>query len=182
MHHGLLDDRTGLQKTLEALESTLDRAMTEFAACETLVIDVRLNGGGSDVLGVAIASRLTDRDYVAFVKRARNDPAHVDALTAPQETRVRPSARPRFAGRVFLLTGPDSVSAAETFTMALLGRQLPNGWRFGLPNEVFLTAAGEHFEARGVPPDHAVPVFAPEDVAAGRDACLDKVFKLIDDG
>jgi hypothetical protein len=71
------------------------------------------------------------------------------------------------------LIGPDAVSAGETFTMALMGRRppvlrvgedtqgvystilvraLPNGWRFGLPTEVFLTVGGEHFEARGVPP------------------------------
>ena len=58
------------------------------------------------------------------------------------------------------LTGIHSVSAAETFTQALinrepavtrigqntqgvfsdvLGRRLPNGWRFGLPNERFVT-------------------------------------------
>ncbi len=215
--HGRLDARTGylridgfggysplpgFRKTLEALETTLDRAMEEWAGCEAAVIDVRLNDGGSDRLGVAIASRLTDREYVAFVKRARNDPTRADGLTEPQSTRVVPSSRRRFLGRVFLLTGPDSVSAAETFTMALLGRtpavvrigestqgvysdvltrQLPNGWSFGLPNEIFFTEAGEHFEARGVPPDHDVPVFAPDDVAVGRDACLDRVFELIDD-
>ncbi|MSR47412.1 MAG: hypothetical protein EXS13_10170 [Planctomycetes bacterium] len=60
-------------------------------------------------------------------------------------------------------------------------RRLPNGWTFGLPNEVFLTEAGLHFEARGVPPDRPAPVFAPADVAAGKDACLDRVFELLDD-
>jgi hypothetical protein len=61
------------------------------------------------------------------------------------------------------LIGPDTVSGSETFTMALMGRKprvtrigentqgvysdvlelsLPNGWRFGLPSEVYLTAQG----------------------------------------
>lgn len=185
-----------------ALDETLDAAMKQFAKCEALVIDVRLNGGGSDVLGVMVASRLTDQPYVAFVKRARNDPENQDGWTAPQPTLAKPTGRPSFLGKVFLLTSRYSVSAAETFTMAtmgraphvvrvgdrtqgvysdVLGRRLPNGWFFGFPNEVFLTEKGEHFEKRGVPPDHEVPIFAAEDLAAGKDACLEKVFALLDE-
>jgi hypothetical protein len=203
--------RPGFAALLEALDGTLDAAMKSFAGKESLVIDVRVNGGGSDVLGVAVASRLTDRDYVAFTKRTRNDPDHwPDHLpdgdqgwTAPQTTHVVPSTRPRFLGRVFLLTGPNSISAAETFTMALLGRAphvirvgestqgvysdildrtLPNGWEFGLPNEVFLDAENHHYEKRGVPPDHEVAVFDPEDLKAGKDRAIEKVFELIDEG
>jgi len=199
--------RPGFAAILEALDTTLDAAMKSFAGKESLVIDVRVNGGGSDVLGVAVASRLTDRDYVAFTKRTRNDPEHLpdgdQGWTAPQTTHVVPSTRPRFLGRVFLLTGPNSFSAAETFTMALmgrtphvvrvgestqgvysdvLGRTLPNGWEFGLPNEVFLDAENHHYEKRGVPPDHEVAVFDPEDLKAGKDRAIEKVFELIDEG
>jgi C-terminal processing protease CtpA/Prc len=99
-----------------------------------------------------------------------------------------------------LLTGIDSVSAAETFTMALmgrtpavtrsgentqgvfsdvLGRTLPNGWRFGLPNEIFLTEGGKTFDAVGIPPDIAVPVFPSEDLKKGRDSCLEKALELL---
>lgn len=199
--------KPGFDAFLEALETTLDAAMKLFAGKESLVIDVRVNGGGSDVLGVAVANRLTEKDYVAFTKRARNDPDHLPdgdhGWTAPQTTHVVPTTRPRFLGRVFLLTGPNSFSAAETFTMALmgrtphvvrvgestqgvysdvLGRTLPNGWEFGLPNEVFLDAENHHYEQRGVPPDHEVPVFAPEDLKAGKDRAIEKVFELIDEG
>jgi C-terminal processing protease CtpA/Prc len=181
--------------------------MKSFAGKATLVIDVRINGGGSDLLGVAVASRLTDKEYVAFTKRARNDPDHAPVgdkgWTAPQTTHVVPSPRPRFLGRVFLLTGPNSISAAETFTMALLGRTphvfrvgestqgvysdvlgrtLPNGWGFGFPNEVFLDTDNHHYEKRGVPPDEEVTVFAPEDLKAGKDRAIERVFELIDEG
>jgi C-terminal processing protease CtpA/Prc len=98
------------------------------------------------------------------------------------------------------LTGPDTVSAGETFTMALMGRQphitrigentqgvysdvlsrhLPNGWRFGLPNEVFLTEEGQHFEATGVPPDIRVPVFPKQDFERERDTALEKALEVL---
>ena len=85
------------------------------------------------------------------------------------------------------LIGIDSVSAAETFTMALMGRsprvtrigehtqgvfsdvlvrQLPNGWRFGLPNERFLTEDGVAFDGPGIPP-HVARTCAQTAVPAG---------------
>ena len=86
-----------------------------------------------------------------------------------------------------LLTGVLSISAAETFTQALmhrtpkvtrvgentqgvfsdvLVRSLPNGWRFGLPNERFITD-GKTWDGPGIPPDVEVPVFAKADLDAG---------------
>jgi C-terminal processing protease CtpA/Prc len=114
---------------------------------------------------------------------------------------VRVSQQPGFRGPVVLLTSSDSVSAAETFTMALLGREphvvrggantqgvfsdvlgrrLPNGWTFGLPNEIHLTKDGRAFDGTGVPPDVEIPIFPAEDLASGRDSGLDKALELLD--
>jgi C-terminal processing protease CtpA/Prc len=185
---------------VKALHETLDKALAGCHGWRGLVIDVRVNGGGSDVLGVEVASRLATKDYLAFAKRARSDPEDPAQFTPPQETWVRVGKEPRFGGKVVVLTGLDSVSAAETFTMALmgrtpavtrigqntqgvfsdiLGRTLPNGWRFGLPNEIFLTESGKTFDKVGIPPDIAVPVFPPEDLSKGRDSCLEKALELL---
>jgi hypothetical protein len=183
-----------------ALDAALDEILSDAGSLPGLVIDVRINRGGADPYGVQIAGRLTEQPYVAFVKRARNDPQDPESWTSPQPSMVRVGKGPRFLGKIVELIGPDTVSAGETFTMALMGRQppvlrvgeetqgvysdilvrlLPNGWRFGLPNEVFLTVAGEHFEARGLPPDVRVPVFPQTDLAAGRDAALEKALETI---
>ena len=98
------------------------------------------------------------------------------------------------------MIGPLTISAAETFTQALMGRsppitrigentqgvfsdvlsrRLPNGWRFGLPNEVFRTPQGTTFDGPGIPPDAAVPVFADEDVAAGKDPGVAKALEIL---
>jgi C-terminal processing protease CtpA/Prc len=111
-----------------------------------------------------------------------------------------PSSRPGFRGSVVLLTGPDTVSAGETFTMALFGREphvtrigqntqgvfsdvlerkLPNGWAFWLPNEVYLTKNGKSFDGAGIPPEVTVPFFSHEDLLASRDAALDKALQIL---
>jgi C-terminal processing protease CtpA/Prc len=45
-------------------------------------------------------------------------------------------------------------------------------WTIYLSNEVVRTEEGKSFEVGGVPPDIAAPVFAPNDIAAGRDPAL----------
>ena len=61
----------------------------------------------------------------------------------------------------------------------VLGRKLPNGWTFWLPNEVFLTPEGKAFDGPGIPPDIPVPVFAPGDLAAGKDPAMAKAIEVL---
>jgi hypothetical protein len=189
----------GLAAGLVALEAALDDIFSD-RALGALVIDVRINGGGADPYGLAIASRLTTREYLAYTKEARADPIDRNKWTPGDPNLVRPSARPGFRGPAVELIGPLTISAGETFTQALmgrtppiirigentqgvfsdvLGRRLPNGWRFGLPNEVFRTPQGTTFDGPGIPPDVDVPVFADEDVAAGKDPGLAKALEIL---
>ncbi|MEV8508401.1 S41 family peptidase [Actinoplanes sp. NPDC051475] len=174
-----------------ALDEALDEILTP--ALRGLILDVRLNRGGSDALGLQLAARLTDRAYLAYRKRARNDPDDPRGRTRPVPVQVRPGQGPRYTGPIAVLTGSLTVSAGETFTQALLGRRpapvrvgqptqgvfsdimprtLPNGWEFALPNEEFTTAAGRTFDITGIPPAIACPVFTPEDLDNGADTAL----------
>ena len=185
---------------LDALEAALDDIFKDSTRLTGLVIDVRINGGGSDVFGVSIASRLAAEEYLAYEKVARNDIHDPDHRTPAQPVIVHVSQRPGFRGPAVLLTSSDSVSAAETFTMAVLDRHphvirvgastqgvfsdvlrrgLPNGWRFGLPNEIFLTRDGKAFDGTGIPSDIEVPIFPLEDLANGRDSALDEALKIL---
>ena len=196
---GYSDDREFV-KQLDALETALDDIFKDSAKLTGLVIDVRINGGGSDVFGISIASRLATQEYLAYSKVIRNDIHDPDHRTPPQPVLVHVSSRPGFRGSVVLLTSSDSVSAAETFTMAILdrqphvtrvgantqgvfsdvlGRTLPNGWTFRFPNEIYLTKEGKAFDGSGVPPDIEVPTFPPEDLANSRDSALDRALKLL---
>jgi hypothetical protein len=196
---GYTDDRDYDHGTA-ALEAALDTIFQGSDRMRGLVIDVRLNGGGNDPWGVAIASRLTAQPYLAFAKQARADIHDASRWTSRQDTRATPGPRPHFLGKVVELTGINSVSAAETFTMALMGRMphitrvgeatqgvfsdvmgrtLPNGWKFGLPNERFLSADGVAFDGPGVPPDIEVPVFTRSDLDAGRDGALERAITVL---
>ncbi|GAA5150196.1 hypothetical protein GCM10023321_15090 [Pseudonocardia eucalypti] len=158
-----------------------------------LVIDVRMNDGGSDVLATMIASRLTTKPYVAYAKTARNDPDDAGRFTEPQTITVQPGPGKAFTGQVALLISRYSVSAAETFAQSLIGRpgvtrigestqgvfsdvlnwKLPNGITFGLPNEVY-TTDGKAYDKVGVPADiNTGLVFQRANLQAHRDPELE---------
>ena len=189
----------GYETGLAALEAGLDTAFANTGGWKGLVIDVRINGGGADPYGLAIARRLTATPYTAYVKQARSDPADGTKWTEAQPSVVQPSTRPSFRGPIIELTGVQSISAAETFTQALmnrqpkitrigettqgvfsdvLGRQMPNGWRFGLANERFVTD-GKSFDNVGIAPDVAVESLTPAARATGKDAAVEKALAML---
>jgi hypothetical protein len=188
------------------LDRALDHIITRARASgpdawRGLIIDVRVNGGGMDALGLDIAARLTDRAYTAYAKQARNDPGDASRFTRRQSIRVTPAAGvPRYTGPVAVLTGGAAVSAGETFTQALdgrpgpttrigentqgvfsdvLDRALPNGWLFGLTNEKYTDPRGHTYEGPGLPPHLRTPVFTEEEFAADRDSAFDRARSLL---
>jgi peptidase S41-like protein len=209
VQYGRLDDSTGYLRILSesgyteegdytsglaALEAALDNIFSD-RKLRGLVIDARINMGGADPYGLAIASRLATTKYVAYSKEARMDPVDRTQWTPGQPSMVRPGGKVGFKGPVVELIGPLTISAGETLTQALMGRTpkvirigentqgvfsdilfrtLPNGWHFGLPNEVFRSPEGKTFDGAGIPPDIVVPVFADRDLAAKRDPALER--------
>ncbi|MFF0609743.1 S41 family peptidase [Nocardia tengchongensis] len=188
----------------EANAAELNRALDEiFTASRTarlrgLVLDVRLNFGGYDALGLELASRLTGNPYIAYTKQARNDPADPTRFARSEPSRVTPHDGPRYTGPIAMLTSPLTISAGETFTQAMTGRApephrvgdatqgafsdflwrtLPNGWTFALPNERF-DSRGTSFDLTGVPPQDAVTAtLSDEELAVGRDSAFDKALE-----
>jgi C-terminal processing protease CtpA/Prc len=60
----------------------------------------------------------------------------------------------------------------------VLGRLLPNGWRFGLANERFVTD-GKSFDNVGIVPDVTVESLTPAARATGRDAAIEKALAIL---
>lgn len=198
---------TGTEANAAELDRVLDRIVTRArtrgpGAWRGLVVDVRVNQGGSDELGLQIAARLTDRGYPAYRKEARNDPLDDTRFTPRYTARVAPARGvPRYTGPIAVLTSGATVSAGETFAKALAERplpttligehtqgalsdvllkSLPGGWLFALSNERYTTPRGDSHEGPGVPPDIAVPVFTAEEFAADRDSAFDRAVNLLD--
>jgi len=195
-------DEPGFSATLDAFEVALDTVFTAARNANGLILDVRKNYGGSDILSLALASRLATTEYIAYAKVARSDPDDPTRFTTPQQRTVPTTNRPGFKGPVAQLIGRYTISAGETLTQALLGREphvtrigentqgvfsdvmgriLPNGWHVGLPNELFLTEDGTNFDGRGIPPDIEVPVFRRVDLDAGRDPALERAIAVLAD-
>jgi hypothetical protein len=184
------------------LNDTLDQILTRQRVrnLRGLIIDLRVNGGGSDQLGLDLASRLTGKPFFAYAKRARNNPFDPAAFTVPQPVFVQPSERTKYTGPIAMLTGGSQMSAGETFTQAMtnrtprpirigqntqgvfsdvLVRTLPNGWQFIVPNEEFRTRDWKTFDGAGIPPDVRTPVFTPAELKGGRDSAFAAALKLL---
>jgi hypothetical protein len=151
---------------LAVLEPMLDHMLEDLGHLPHMIVDVRRNGGGHDVVALAIASRFVDTRRVFGSKRAFEN-GH---LTTQQDLIVEPADGPRYKGRVAVLTSSETASAAEVFTLAMrslpqvtlvgeatmgifsdeLYRSLPNGWEFSLSNEIYLAPNDELFEMTGV--------------------------------
>jgi hypothetical protein len=187
---------------LAELDKALDTILTtdRTQRLKGLIIDLRINGGGSDALGIHIAERLTDKPYTAYAKRARNHPTDPDRHTRPEPIRVVPADGPRYTGSIAVLTSGTTVSAGETFTQALIDRpggtvrvgqptqgvfsdvmerSLPNGMTAMLPNEEFLNRSGRTYDGTGIPPHLNEPVFTKEEFAKNRDSAFDRAVSVL---
>ncbi|MGH1345793.1 MAG: S41 family peptidase [Nannocystales bacterium] len=169
----------------------LDAALEAFADADAMVVDLRYNEGGNDRYALDVASRFFDEERVVFQKSARDG----GSLTEAVQVTLGPAEGDTFLGPVYVVTSNSTVSAAEVFTMSMaeaphvviagqpsngifsdiLERVLPNGWAFGLSNEVYTTAAGDVLEGAGVPVDLPITLqaFPLEDRQTGQDSWLD---------
>lgn len=179
------------QQDLEAVDRAMAQIMAELGELPAIVVDVRSNAGGYDIVALRLASYFTDRKRLAFKKAARNRAGTTGALPIY----VEPHDRHRYTGRLMVLTSGLTSSAAEIFLLALLRRpeltrigeathgilsdaferHLPNGWFVTLSNELYLASDGRLYEDCGVPPHVDIPFLAQRSREEGRDEMLDYI-------
>ncbi len=167
----------------------------ERAGVSSLVIDVRNNEGGFDSVGLEIARFLKGPRSLAWNKQIRNGPHH-DDLSPPVPTFVEASYDEAFQGPVAILTSGATLSAGETFVMAMRDRErtvligeptsghfsdehyakLPNGWTLIYSGERYTDEKGIDYEVKGFPPDIAV-AFDPKKFSEGTDIMLERALK-----
>jgi carboxyl-terminal processing protease len=154
------------------LTAALDRIACDFKTLKGFIIDIRDNPGGDDDVVLAILDRFCDRKRVAFRRRTKIGPSEKD-LTELKTWHLKPKGKFQFTGPIVLLTCDAVFSGAEVFALAarqlpqvtILGdrtngifsyqleKKLPNGWKFRLSYQIYLSAKLECFEAVGVPPN-----------------------------
>lgn len=177
-----------------AMERALDDVATALAATKAVIIDARLNYGGYDRLGLALAGRFTTVPRVAFRKKAWTPSGFVGEQAIVVEPRT-----PSLANRpVYLLTSRQTASAGEILVLGLMAcpnvtrvgeatlgilsdnlyKRLPNGWEVSLSNEIYEAPSGALYEAAGIPPDVETHVFDPKDVRGGFHHAVDRAVAL----
>jgi hypothetical protein len=174
----------------------VDDAIKDLGAAESIVIDVRGNGGGNHALAPAIAGRFADRARTFGYLRRRDGPSHADFANYEAEV-VEPAGDSRFNGHVYVLADRRSFSTAEDFVLAMrslptvtvvgdttagasggpIVRELANGWTYQLSEWIEYTPTFTTFEDSGISPDVVVQV-KPTDPSLGVDRALEKALML----
>ncbi len=166
-----------VQADLKAFKKNMNSIMKALKDTRSLIIDVTTNSGGHDEIGLAMAGFFTAQETHVYSKVAHGSGLPLQSVT------VKPSDL-YYDKPVYLLSSDHTVSAAETFVMAMknfpqvihvgdttrgafsdvLDKQLPNGWEVGFSNETYLDTLGYSWEGKGLKPQWPIPVFAGRDI------------------
>ena len=172
-------------------------ALDEFADAKALIIDVRTNSGGDELLARKFAGCFMDkpRIYAKNVNRAAHLPG---GFTPELERLISPTkGRPKYRGKVAVLIGPANMSSCEAFLMMmkqvpdskLVGTRsygssgnpkptaLPNGVTVYLPSWKSMQPNGSPIEGVGIAPD--VRVRTLERSFLKTDPVLEAALKLL---
>ncbi|MCO7191201.1 MULTISPECIES: S41 family peptidase [unclassified Pseudoalteromonas] len=187
------------EKTVQADIKEVDRAMQHIMPMLTnakgLVIDLRWNSGGYDIVSQRILSYFIDKPLHIGSKSYRTE----SGFSNPENIIVYPATFDRYLGPIVVLTSGITMSAAESFLLGLAAReqvtiigepsnggfsdslpkQLPNGWSFTLSNERYFDHKGESYEYRGYPVDKNFEYLNDADLKAEKDSALIEAMKIL---
>lgn len=183
---------------LKPAHGAIDRLIAEGAP--GLVLDVRPNGGGDELLARSIAARFTEKRTV-YARNLIRDPDSPGGWRGPFDRAVEPDpARPRFTAPVAVLIGPVCMSSNESFiqmmresagkdrrvliggrTRGSSGRpmphELPSGVRVVVPSWKDMEPDGAPLEGVGISP--GIEVQWPD--APGRDVVIEAALRWLAD-
>ena len=108
-------------------------ALKEFSKAPGLIIDVRGNGGGSDMIAQEFAGCFIDSPTI-YAKYVYRDINSSDGFSKVHEGILQPNkGRPRYKGKVAVLSGPVVMSSCEAFVLMM--KQVPNCKIIGEPTQ-----------------------------------------------
>ena len=188
------------------LDAALDEALGAMDGIEGLIIDIRLNPGGTTGITYRIANRFADKRRIGHhekTRKAKNKAKGGKEFGPLRTFHVRPPAANKkqrtFTGPIILLTHGASYSAADLFAMIMLElphvkiigeptngifsnmleRKLPNGWKYTLSFQVNYTAKMVCLETKGVPV-HVQVLNKRTDLKKGIDPLVTQALEMLD--
>ena len=160
------------------LDAALNAALGAMDGIEGLIIDIRLNPGGTTGITYRIANRFADKRRIGHHEKTRKAKGAGKKEFGPLRTfHLQPPAAKKnqrtFTGPIILLTHGASYSAADLFSMIMrelphvkiigeptngifsnmLERKLPNGWKYTLSHQVYYSSDKTCYEGKGIPVD-----------------------------
>ena len=172
----------GLPSEGDDLYQRLIDTTTRMFDAPGLIVDLRSNGGGSEIRAKQIADLFADKRYLYARSKVRSGP-EIDHFHESRPRYVGPSASEPFTRPVVCLVGPGCVSSGEGFALmmkamdhvTLVGQRtrgasgnprpvtLPNGLLVWFSRWVPMEPDGTSFEGRGIAPDVEVEPTGPGD-------------------
>lgn len=182
---------------LATFSQQLDDMVRSFADVKGLILDIRINGGGSPAYLWALVGRLIQvKQLVGFARTRISKPRHEYSPWGPYY--VSPKGEKQLLKPTVVLTSGATISAGDHCALYLkelpyvkligensngifspmLGKQLPNGWEVALSNGQLVSAKRVSYEAKGVPVDLTV-THHRSDMLQGIDPGLEKAFTFL---
>ncbi|WP_455673423.1 S41 family peptidase [Phocaeicola sp.] len=173
-------------------EGNLDEILSALAVCNSLIIDVRNNGGGNLTTAEKLAARFTNEKMLVGYMSYKTGPGHSD-FSSPEAVYLEPSLdRVRWQKQAVVLTNRRSYSATNDFVgkMKLMPRvtiigdktgggsglpfssELPNGWSIRFSASPMYDPDMKQMEF-GIDPDIKVDI-SSEDYSRGVDTIIEK--------
>ncbi len=156
---------------IHVVDSITTNIIDSFSDCIYLIVDIRNNIGGTDSSALAIANHLVKTNNCYLISKIRSGD-QADSYTDPIYWKTT-FQTVSFSKPILVLINRFSISAAETFSLALknqtnikfLGEPtagafsdsedayLPNGWHFTYSIGVWTDCKGYLWEEKGIQPD-----------------------------
>ncbi|SOE20014.1 Tricorn protease C1 domain-containing protein [Spirosomataceae bacterium TFI 002] len=178
----------------------MDDVLKDIGSNKAIILDIRGNGGGEDVLAQAIAGRFADKRKLVYTVQDRNGPKHSD-FSKKREYYTEVKGKEHYDKPLIVLTDKITVSAAEILLLHLrafdkvtfmgtetsgdfsdtsMRRFLPNGFQYQYSIMQFLLPDGSSLDGIGHIPDVYIRN-SEADILAGNDKVMERAIEYITD-
>lgn len=167
---------------------------TKFSNTKGLIIDLRINDGGSVYNAQNLLSKLSNQRVLWHTTQNRT----LNGFDEKFEWFIEPDPDIFYPNEVIVLNGRFTVSAGERFAIgaklldnltivgdttsntqgSVMGREMLNGWKYTLTFEKCLSPNGMNYAGIGVPPDEYIDF--NNSVLDNRDYILERAIELLE--
>ncbi len=188
---------SNFENDVTELHQIFDTYQSYYSSYKGLIVDVRENSGGNDLLAKSVAGRFTNTTKIYAYYKYRNGPDH-DDFTPLQPASFSPTGTWQFTKPIALLIGQRCMSSNEAFILMMSALDhvttigdttrgssgnpqeyaLEDGTRYTISSWVAHRADKTPFEDIGLFPDISIP--ASESIVNNRDKVLERAIEILE--